>query len=109
MQEQKGATKRRSIAAFILWGAVGFFPKKGHEVTAGSPVDKVIQTGKTHLVNHIAFSEDVDDGGLVAIAQPVMLPASHLFSRLNTFELIYTFSIDRSRLRWMKVRQEYMR
>jgi len=59
-----------------VYGADGFFPKKGHEVAAGSPVDKVIQTGKTHLVNHIAFSEDVDDSGLVAIAQPMMLPAS---------------------------------
>ena len=59
-----------------VYGADGFFPKKGHGVAAGSPVDKVIRTGKTHLVNHIAFSEDVDDGGLVAIAQPLMLPAS---------------------------------
>ena len=59
-----------------VYGADGFFPKKGREVAAGSPVDKVIQTGKTHLLKHITFSEDVDDGGLVAIVQPMILPVS---------------------------------
>ncbi len=59
-----------------VYGAGGFFPKKGHEVANGSPVDKVIHTGKTHLVNHIGLSEDVEDGGIVAIAKPMISPDS---------------------------------
>ena len=58
------------------YGANGFFPRKGHKVVSGSPVDMAIKTGKTHLIEQITLSDNIDDDSLVAIAQPMMLPAS---------------------------------
>jgi len=59
-----------------IYGADGFFPRKGHEIIPGSPVEKVIKTGKTYLINNIAFSDNIDDGGFIAIARPLILQAS---------------------------------
>ena len=59
-----------------VYGADGLFPRKGHTVIPDSPVDMVIKTGKTHFMEHITFFDDMEDGGLTAIAQPLVLPRS---------------------------------
>ncbi len=58
------------------YGTNGFFPRKGHRVISGSPVDMAIKTGKTHLIEQIALSDNIDDDSLVAIVQPLPLPRS---------------------------------
>ena len=54
----------------------GFFPKKGHKVVSGSLVDRAIKTGKTQFAELVTPSDDMDDCGLTAIAQPLLLPES---------------------------------
>ena len=58
------------------YGTNGFFPRKGHKVISGSPVDMAIKTEKTHLIEQIALSDNIDDDSLVAIVQPLQLPRS---------------------------------
>jgi hypothetical protein len=57
-----------------IYGADRMFPRKGHGVIPGSLVDMAIRTGKTHLVENIAFSDDIEDSSLIGIAQPLTLP-----------------------------------
>jgi len=57
-----------------LHGAGRLFPKKGHPVIPGSPVDMAIKTGRTHFVEHIALPGVSGDDGLTAIAQPLAKP-----------------------------------
>jgi hypothetical protein len=59
-----------------VYGTDRLFPRKGHQVTPGSPVDRVIKTGRTHFIEHIALVEDTEDSGLTAIAQPLALPGA---------------------------------
>jgi len=59
-----------------VYGANEFFPRKGHKVISGSLVYRAIETGKTQFAEHVTLSEDVDDFGLTAIAQPLLLPES---------------------------------
>jgi len=59
-----------------VYGTDKLFPRKGHQVMPGSPVAMVIKTGKTHLIEHITLSEDTEDSGLTAIAQPLALPGA---------------------------------
>lgn len=54
-------------------GLDGFFPRKNRAVTPGSLVDMTIKEGKTHLVEQITLLDDMDDEGLVAIANPLMI------------------------------------
>jgi hypothetical protein len=55
-------------------GLYHFFPRKGHGITAGSLVDKAIKSGRAQMVNLITLLDDVDDEGLTAIAQPLLIP-----------------------------------
>ena len=48
------------------------FPRRGHSVTSGSLVDLAVKAGKTHFVQHITVADEVEDDGLIAIAQPSM-------------------------------------
>jgi len=59
-----------------VYGANEYFPRKGHKVISGSLVYRAIETGKTQFAEHVTLSEDVDDFGLTAIAQPLLLPES---------------------------------
>jgi hypothetical protein len=54
-------------------GLDGFFPRKNRAVTTGSLVDMTIKEGKTHLVEQITLLDDMDDEGLVAVANPLMI------------------------------------
>jgi hypothetical protein len=61
-----------------IYGVNEYFPRKGHKVVAGSLVDRAIKTGKTQFAEQITFSYDLDDFGLTAVAQPLLLPESKL-------------------------------
>ena len=54
-------------------GLFGFIPKKGHPPQDDSLVDRVIKTGKPHMVRHITLIDEVEDDGLTAIAQPLLM------------------------------------
>lgn len=57
-----------------VYGIDELFPRRGHSVIPGSLVDMTIGTGKSHLVRRITLLDDMEDDGLIAIAQPLMLP-----------------------------------
>ena len=57
-----------------IHGLKGFFPRKGQKVVPDSLVDMAIKTGRAHLVRHIAILDDIEDNGLMALAQPLLLP-----------------------------------
>lgn len=57
-----------------IYGANEYFPRKGHKVVSGSLVDRAIKTGKTQYAEKITFSDDADELGLTAVAQPLLLP-----------------------------------
>ena len=59
-----------------VYRAEGFFPRKGHQVVPESIVYRAIRTGKTQFAEHVTLSDDIDDVGLSAIAQPLLLPDS---------------------------------
>jgi hypothetical protein len=50
-----------------------FFPKKGGEVVPGSLVDMTIKEGRPHIAERITLLDEMDDEGLVAIANPLMI------------------------------------
>jgi len=54
-------------------GLDGFFPRKFRAVAPGSLVEMTIKEGKPHLVEQIALLDDMEDEGLVAIANPLMI------------------------------------
>jgi len=56
-----------------VYGLDGFFPRKNRSVTSGSLVDMTIKEGKSHLVEQITLLDDMEDEGLVAIANPLMI------------------------------------
>ena len=56
-----------------VYGLDGFSPRKNRLVTAGSLVDMTIKQGKSHLVEQITLLDDMEDEGLVAIANPLMI------------------------------------
>ena len=49
-----------------------FFPRKGHAVAPHSLVELAIISGRPHLADRISLTEDIDEYGLVAIAQPLV-------------------------------------
>jgi len=56
-----------------IHGLNGFFPKKGREVEPGSLVDMTIKEGRPHIAERITLLDEMDDEGLVAIANPLMI------------------------------------
>ena len=56
-----------------VYGLDGFFPRKNRAVAPGSLVEMTIKEGKPHLVEQIMLLDDMDDEGLVAIANPLMI------------------------------------
>ena len=54
-------------------GLDSFFPRKNRAVAPGSLVEMTIKEGKPHLVEQIMLLDDMDDEGLVAIANPLMI------------------------------------
>lgn len=56
-----------------VYGLDGLFPKKGRGVQPGSLVDMVIKTGKPYIAERITILDEMDDEGLVAIAQPLLI------------------------------------
>jgi hypothetical protein len=60
-----------------LYGADEYFPRKGRKVVSGSLVDRAIKTGDTQFAEQITFSDDMEDFGLAAIAQPLVFPDSN--------------------------------
>lgn len=56
-----------------VYGLDGFFPRKGQEVKSDSLVDMTIKKGKAHLARRITLLDEMDDEGLVAIANPLMI------------------------------------
>lgn len=59
-----------------VYGLAGFFPRKNRAVASGSIVDMTIKEGKSHLVEQITLVDGVEDEGLVAIANPLMIHES---------------------------------
>ncbi len=55
-------------------GGAGFFPRKGRPVLAGSLVDIAIRDKKACLARQITIIDDMTDGGLTAIAKPLIDP-----------------------------------
>jgi len=56
-----------------IYGLNGFFPRKGRGVLPDSLVDMAIRTGRPHIAERITLTDDGDDEGLVAIANPQMI------------------------------------
>jgi hypothetical protein len=56
-----------------VYGLGDLFPRKGRRVEPGSLVDLVIKTGKPHIAEHITLLDEMEDEGLVAIAQPLLI------------------------------------
>ncbi|MHA6710955.1 hypothetical protein [Dehalococcoides mccartyi] len=56
-----------------IYGADGFFPRKGRIVSPGSLVDMVIKTKKPYLARRITILEGMEDDGLVALASPLVI------------------------------------
>ena len=54
-------------------GLDGLFPRKNRAVTPGSLVDMTIKEGKSHLVEQVTLLDDMDEEGLVAVANPLMI------------------------------------
>ena len=55
-------------------GVDGFLPRKGSPVLPGSLADMAIQRKKAHMVCRISVLDDMTDGGLTAIARPLIDP-----------------------------------
>lgn len=56
-----------------VYGLDGFFPRKGREVLPGSLVDMTIKEKKPHIAERITLLDEMDDEGLVAISNPLMI------------------------------------
>ena len=56
-----------------VYGLDGFFPRKNRAVDPGSLVEMTIREGKTHLAEQITLLDDMEEEGLVAIANPLMI------------------------------------
>ena len=54
-------------------GLDGFFPRKYRAVAPGSLVEMTIREGRPHLVEQITLLDEMEDEGLVAIANPLMI------------------------------------
>lgn len=67
-----GSSNHENFEANV-YGLDGFFPRKNRVITSGSLVDMTIKAGKSHLVEQVTLLDDMDDEGLVAIANPLMI------------------------------------
>jgi len=56
-----------------VYGLDGFFPRKNRKVTAGSLVEMALKEGKSHLVEQITLLDDMENEGLVAVANPLLI------------------------------------
>jgi len=71
-----------------------FFPRKGHEVAQNSLVDLAIISGRAHIADHISLNDDIDEDGLVAIAQPLVRSG-----KVTKVALVVLLGRDRRKLR----------
>lgn len=56
-----------------VYGLDGLFPRKGRAALPGSLVDMAIKTGKPHIAERITLTDDWDEEGLTAIANPQVI------------------------------------
>jgi hypothetical protein len=56
-----------------VYGADGLFPRKGRTVVPGSLVDMAIRGAKPYLAQHITLLDSMDDEGMVALAEPLII------------------------------------
>jgi len=49
------------------------FPAKKQAVVTGSLVEMTIKAGKSHMVEYITLLDDMEDEGLTAIANPLLI------------------------------------
>ncbi|WP_046960771.1 ImmA/IrrE family metallo-endopeptidase [Dehalococcoides sp. UCH007] len=56
-----------------VYGLDGFFPRKNRSVTVGSLVEMTIKEGKSHMVEQISLLDEMEDEGLIAIANPLLI------------------------------------
>jgi len=87
-------SRNEDIPEANVSGLYNFFPRKGHGVVAGSLVDKAIKSSRSHLVNLITLVDGMDDNGLTAIAQPLLIPETGL----NKIALVVLLKEDRHKL-----------
>jgi len=75
-------------------GLAGFFPRRGHPVIPDSLVDMAIKTGRAHLVRCITLLDAIEDDGLVAMAQPLIISGA----APNKVALIVLLECDKQKL-----------
>jgi hypothetical protein len=56
-----------------VYGLNGFFPRKGREIISGSMVDLVIKSGQSYLGEKVTLTDDTEEEGFTAIAQPLLI------------------------------------
>jgi IrrE N-terminal-like domain len=56
-----------------VYGLNGFFPRKGREIVSDSLVDLVINSGQSHLGEKVTLTDDTEEEGFTAIAQPLLI------------------------------------
>ena len=56
-----------------VYGLNGFFPRKGRELISGSLVDLAIKSGVPYLGERLTLTDDVEEEGFCAIAQPLLI------------------------------------
>jgi hypothetical protein len=67
-----GGNNRHDPEANVC-GLDSFFPRKYRTVAPGSLVEMTIKGGKPHMVEQITLLDEMEDEGLVAIANPLMI------------------------------------
>jgi len=55
------------------FGLNGFFPRKGRALSPGSLVDLAMKSGQSYLGEHITITDDTEEEGFTAIAQPLLI------------------------------------
>jgi hypothetical protein len=67
------ASRNHDDSEANVYGLDSFFPRKGRAVALGSLVDMTIKEGKPHLIERISLLDELDDEGLVALANPFLI------------------------------------